>query len=99
MRLARAIRRFGRRNDGSTVVQFAFVAPIVILFSLGIIDMGRLLWMDATIGFAADEGGRYASIHGINGNFPNPPASESDVRNYMGLSTITLDKTATMTVL
>jgi Flp pilus assembly protein TadG len=59
-----------KNQNGSSAVQFAFVAPILILLSLGIIDMGRVGFSASTVRNAAIEAARYASMHGAASTTP-----------------------------
>lgn len=40
----RLLRSFARDENGVSAAEFALVAPIMILFLLGIIDVGRFIW-------------------------------------------------------
>ncbi len=51
-------------DAGASAVQFAFVAPILILMTLGIIDMGRLGLAATAMRNGAIEAARYASLRG-----------------------------------
>ena len=42
-RIIRAIRRGGRRNEGTAAVEFALILPLMALLLFGTIDIGRLL--------------------------------------------------------
>ncbi len=42
-RIIRAIRRGGRRNEGTAAVEFALILPLMALMLFGTIDIGRLL--------------------------------------------------------
>lgn len=49
-----------RRNEASTSAEFALVLPILILFLLGIIDVGRYMWMLNQVEKATQMGARMA---------------------------------------
>ena len=51
-------------NGGATAVQFAFVAPILILLTLGIVDMGRFGLAATAMRNGAIEAARFASLRG-----------------------------------
>jgi Flp pilus assembly protein TadG len=72
-------RRLLHDRSGVSAVQFAFVAPLLILMTLGIIDMGRLGLTISTLRNAAIETSRYASMHGADS--PSP-ASETAIINF-----------------
>jgi Flp pilus assembly pilin Flp len=40
----RRLTRLARDRDGASAAEFALVVPLLVLFLLGIIDVGRLLW-------------------------------------------------------
>lgn len=68
-----------RKRDGSEVVEFALVAPFVVLLTVGIIDFGRVMWTATTIEHVAREAARYASVHG-EGSIT--VATETSVANF-----------------
>ena len=51
---------------GTAAVEFAFLAPIFFIVTVGIVDFGRVVWLSNTIEHAATEGARYAAVHGSN---------------------------------
>ncbi len=52
----------GRDQRGSTMVEFALVAPVLILLVMGIMEFGRLFQVWLVVTHAAREGGRYAAV-------------------------------------
>ncbi len=40
----RFLRRFARRDDGAVAIEFAFIVPALILFTVGILEFGLLLF-------------------------------------------------------
>ena len=56
---SRPVRRSHRR--GNAAVEFALVAPLLILLLLGLWEVGRLVEVQQTVNMAAREGGRQAS--------------------------------------
>ncbi|QNE05336.1 TadE/TadG family type IV pilus assembly protein [Croceicoccus marinus] len=52
--------RFWREAQGASAVEFALVLPVVILFLLGIIDVGRFIWNTNEIEKAVQIGTRWA---------------------------------------
>ena len=66
MRMAlgtRFLKRLLRDEDGSPAVEFAIIAPLLILLTAGMIDVGKLGLASSTLYLAADEGARYAAVH------------------------------------
>ena len=45
--------RFLRDRRGTAVVEFAFVAPIILGLTVGTIDVGRLVWSASALGHLA----------------------------------------------
>lgn len=60
------IRKLLRDRSGSPAVEFAFAAPMLLLFVIGIIQLGLLFSATAGMASGVNEGARYASI------FPTP---------------------------
>lgn len=59
----RTISRNGRtRRRGQSLVEFALVLPIFLLLIMGVIDAGRLVYMNSTLSNAAREGARTGSV-------------------------------------
>lgn len=55
-----ALRTIIRREDASTSAEFAMVLPVLILFLLGIIDIGRYMWSLNRLEKATQMGARMA---------------------------------------
>lgn len=66
----RRLRSFGRNRSGSSMVEFAIVMPILILLTLGIVDIGRMAWTVSALGQSAREAARYASLRGATHDTP-----------------------------
>ena len=65
---------FARAQRGSSSVEFALVLPLLIMFLLGIIDAGRLMWSYNRAEKAAQmaarmRGHRYGPVHTRNPRF------------------------------
>src|SRR4029077_16914007 len=59
----RTISRNGRaRRRGQSLVEFALVLPIFLLLIMGVIDAGRLVYMNSTLSNAAREGARTGAV-------------------------------------
>lgn len=67
-----------RDTRGSAAVQFAFVAPVLILMILGIVDMGRLGMTISTMRSAAIDAARFASLRGAESPTPATVATITD---------------------
>lgn len=71
------LRRFckGRRGArGATAVEFALVAPVFLIFVLGIMDFGRLFWVKNLMQYGADKTARYAMV--------NPSVAATTLEDY-----------------
>ena len=53
------------------MVEFALIAPVLLLLLVGILDVARIVNAYVTVSHASREGAQYASLH--------PQSSESDV--------------------
>lgn len=58
-------KRIGKDEKGQSLVEFALVLPILLLFLLGIIEFGWLLNAQISLTSAAREGARLAAVEKI----------------------------------
>ncbi len=72
--------RFLRDRRGTAVVEFAFVAPIILGLTVGTIDVGRLVWSASALGHLAREATRYASVRGGESAIP---VTESQLQSFV----------------
>ena len=84
----RASPRFEKKCNcrGSTLVEFAFLIPILFALVFGIIDFGRMLYSYHFVSNAAREATRWASVRGrdCTGLSGCPPgAAAADVSTYV----------------
>ncbi len=71
----------GRRGErGTAVVESAMTLMLFLLLVFGIIGMGWAVYVYNQVSELAREGTRFAIVHGANGK---PPASISDIQNYV----------------
>jgi len=75
-----SISRFLRSTRGTAMVEFAFVAPVLFILTIGTIDVGRLVWSASMLHHMAREATRYASVRGAEAN---NPVSASDIDTYV----------------
>jgi Flp pilus assembly protein TadG len=52
------------RSRGQALAEFAMVIPLMLLMSIGALDLGRVVWALDSISNAAREGARHAIVHG-----------------------------------
>jgi Flp pilus assembly protein TadG len=81
IRLRQLLRR-GRGEEGVAAVEFAIILPILLVLSLGALDMGHMYYMDHLITNASREGARYAAKY--TGTAAEPTSAA--VSNYVKLS-------------
>jgi Flp pilus assembly protein TadG len=93
----RRMRQQVRRQQGSTLVEFAFVLLFVLTLLFGIIDVGRMLYVYHFVGNQAREGARWASVRGSTSLTPASPATiqafVKDVPANMGLDPTKINPT------
>jgi Flp pilus assembly protein TadG len=62
-----SINRFFRNvlksRRGATAVEFAMVAPIFLIMVIGIFELGRAMWIKASMQYAVEETTRYAIVN------------------------------------
>lgn len=56
--------RGSRRSRGQALVEFALVFPLFILLLFGLVDLGRLAYINNAIAEAAREGARWGTVQG-----------------------------------
>jgi Flp pilus assembly protein TadG len=81
---------FFKRRKGTSIIEFALIAPVFLLVVLAGIDTAILIWEQYSLHYALSAGARYASLH--------PTSSTADIQNY-ALSVIpTLPDTPTFDI-
>lgn len=63
-------RAIGKDEKGSAIVQFALGLPVLLAMLFGVIEFGRMLWVESTLEHAAADGARFAAIHGAESEIP-----------------------------
>jgi Flp pilus assembly protein TadG len=61
-RTAAQLLRLRQARSGATAVEFAFVAPLLLLLLLGLAEIGRVMWTQSALQFAVQEAARCAAI-------------------------------------
>jgi Flp pilus assembly protein TadG len=86
----RSIHSFpARRNPrgGASLVEFALIFIVFLLFVVGVVEFGRGVWTFTTISHATRQGARFAMIRGGTN-----PASADQVRNVVRNAAIGLNQ-------
>ena len=65
----------GERGEG--LVEFALILPVFLLLTIGLIDVGRTMFEQNTLAFAAREASRYAIVHGTNATQKAGPGTDT----------------------
>lgn len=88
MRLRRIARSLDQR--GAAAIEFAVVLPLLMLLAFGLIDLGRAVWIQSTLNYAAQAAARCTAINS---------ATCPTLASYAyGLSGVTVTATATCTI-
>ena len=74
VRLSRWARGFLNNCAGIAAIEFGMVLPVFLVFMFGTIEVGRFMWSENALDYAADQAARYA--------LANPSASNNDVKTY-----------------
>ena len=80
--------KFWRDRSGVAALEFAFIAPVLILLTVGIIDVGRMMWTASTLDHAAREGARFATVRGA---MSAQPTNQAEVEAFVAGSAIGVD--------
>lgn len=62
--------RLARASDGAAAVEFAIIAPALLLLLLGIIETARGLWMQNALNYSVEQAARCAAIDKNNCGSP-----------------------------
>jgi Flp pilus assembly protein TadG len=81
-------RRLDGRAVGAVAVEYALTVPILLLFFVGIIETGRVVYADTTLAAATRDGTRYAIVHGAE--HPSP-ATATQIADYVKSKATALD--------
>ena len=75
----RGFRALLRDRLGFAPVEFALLAPALLLVTVGLVDFGRAMLVNSTLKHVATESARFAAIRGAEAI---TPATETDIVNY-----------------
>src|SRR5882762_3434977 len=51
-KLMQLVRALARSRSGHSAIEFAFIAPAMLMFILGIAEVGRVLWLQNALDYA-----------------------------------------------
>jgi Flp pilus assembly protein TadG len=54
------LRKIGKNRDGNVTIEFAFVAPILVVLIMNILDFSRLIWARMEVDYSAQMGAQAA---------------------------------------
>ena len=77
--------RLLRQDEATSTVEFALVAPLLLVLLVGILDLGRAVNAFVTVSSAAREGSHYAIVH--------PTAAPSAIASAVRARVVPLDET------
>jgi Flp pilus assembly protein TadG len=84
-----------RRDDrGQSLVEFALASVIFFMTLFGTIEFGRAIWHYNMVSDLAQEGARWAAVHG---NKSASPASSADVQTFVRSRALGITVTVTAT--
>lgn len=69
------LRHAVREEGAQSLVEFAFILPIILLIMTGVFDTARAAWQENTLAFATREATRYAIVHGGTSVTPIGPCT------------------------
>jgi len=70
--------RLRREEVAQSLVELAFILPILLLVVTGLFDLARAVFEENTLAYSAREGTRYAIVHGSASTSPVGPTNTSD---------------------
>jgi Flp pilus assembly protein TadG len=74
------LRRRARKDDGQSLVEFAFASVLFFMLVFGTIEFGLAIWQYNMVSDLAQEGARWASVRGSSSTIP---ASASDLQTFV----------------
>jgi TadE-like protein len=85
------------RRRGATTIEMTLVGIPLIFTLISIFEISRGMWNYQTLAYAAKEGVRFASVHGINcvSNNNNCPVTIGQVASYVQKAGVGLDPSTT----
>lgn len=88
-RCLRGLERLLKDDSGSPAVEFAIIAPLLLLLTAGMIDVGKLGLASSTLYLAVDEGARYGAVHAYGSLLPK---TDDEIKAYAKTQIIGIEK-------
>ena len=85
------IRTLGSER-GSELIEFALSFTVLMLVIFGVVELGLAVWQRNMVSNLAQEGARWASVHGAASA---SPATSSDVQTYVNTRSVGMNVTVT----
>ena len=60
---AKQFSRSAFRRAGSVAVEMAIIVPVVLLFTVGLMEFGRAIWIQATLDYAVQSAARCGAVN------------------------------------
>lgn len=79
-----------KREQGSSLVEFALILPVLTMILMGIFDFGRAIYAFSAISNGAREGARYGIVHPTNRD-TDPPYAENTIEARAAAQLMGLD--------
>jgi Flp pilus assembly protein TadG len=92
----RAVMKRLKRQEGSNLVEFALVLPLLLILVMGIVEVGLAIYDKAVITNACREGARAGII--FREQRLTTPEIQTVVQNYAGARLVTFSTTPALTV-
>jgi Flp pilus assembly protein TadG len=75
-------------RKGSVAVEFALIIPVALTILVGIVEVGRAMWVRTSLQFVAEEGARYMMVHQ---NAPDAELSAFALGKLVGIDPASVD--------
>ena len=81
-------RTYWKKQDGSSLVEFALIAPVFFMVVLAIIELGIAAWQKNSVASDVREAARYAAVRGVaSGRAATPESIATYVKTRSSLDT------------
>jgi Flp pilus assembly protein TadG len=92
-RLRQLVRALARSRSGHTAVEFAFIAPAMLMFIFGVAEVGRVLWLQNALDYSVVEAAR--GLSNSPGTCGSASQTQSFAANQAGAGFLSSDFTVT----